>query len=148
MLCSRFFLELAHMMRPNVPSGRLSLAERTGSSVTRPRRHSQRTTLQSGRNRQSQRLRALCVAAPRTWNACRMRPQWKTTKRCYRGIARLKYIAKCFAHLWLGGGHGALTIKPPLNAPQAGQPQEPKMGAKALPLCTLAALPTPKSSSH
>ena len=35
-----------------------------------------------------------------------MRLQLKTTKRCYRGIARLKYVAECFAHLWQGGPIG------------------------------------------
>lgn len=44
------------------------------------------------------------------WNACRRRPQWKTTKRCCRGIAHLKYIAECSAHLGLGGVYGALTV--------------------------------------
>ncbi|MGO0112649.1 IS66 family transposase [Pseudomonas putida] len=45
------------------------------------------------------------------WNACRRRAQWKTTKRYYHGIAHLKYIARCAAHLLLGGVYGALTAQ-------------------------------------
>jgi len=41
------------------------------------------------------------------WNTCRSRPQWRTTKRCCRGIARLKYIAKCFTHRGSGGAYEA-----------------------------------------
>lgn len=45
--------------------------------------------------------------SPTHWNTCRRLPQWKTTKRCCRGIVHLKYIDNC--HLGLDGVHGALT---------------------------------------
>ncbi|MNM19247.1 IS66 Orf2 like protein [compost metagenome] len=41
------------------------------------------------------------------WNTCRWRPQWRTTKRCCHGIARLKYIAKCSTHRGSGGAYEA-----------------------------------------
>lgn len=50
---------------PSVRSGPSSSEERIGCLATHPRRDGQCSTLQYGRNCQSRRSRALCVAAPR-----------------------------------------------------------------------------------
>jgi len=89
--------------QPNVPSGRLSLAERTSSSVARPKVPLPAHNFTAWSKLPKPTAKSPMRGCAAHWNTCRSRPQWRTTKRCCRGIARLKYIAKCSTHRGSGG---------------------------------------------